>query len=146
MNSTVKGVLLVVVIAACLGFVGYRMFGGSGGGAASPTPKAEHDLYCLNCKKHYSEVMEAKDYAPLLMQGINASQKHTCPTCGKQAVVAAIKCSACGEWVPSPGMQGVGRPVMNGPRGPRGPVGPTCPKCGKPLQMPKLGSPPPAAE
>lgn len=133
MNSTVKAVLLVVVIAACLGFVVFRMMGGKkasgGGGGAS----SEKDLYCLECKKPYKAKVEDNVFMPLQMGGEKASPKHTCPTCGKQAGVAAIKCASCGELVPSPGMQS----MMMGGAGPgaAGMKKPACPKCGKPLTM-----------
>lgn len=131
MNSTVKAVLLVVVIVACLGFVVMRLVGGGkkGGGAAGPA--TEKDMYCLDCKKAYKATIEDNLYMPLQMGGEKASPKHTCPTCSKQSGVAAIKCSSCGELVPSPGMQMM---MMGGGPG-AGMKKPACPKCGKPLTM-----------
>lgn len=139
MSGSVKTVLLVVVIIACLGFVVFRLTrgsGGSSGGAAAATAEESKDLYCTDCKTHYTAVLKREQYMPLFVMGANASPKHTCTACGKPAGVAAIKCAACGEWVPSPGTQGMNRPGGPG----AGPGAPTCPKCKKPLQMPQMGA------
>jgi len=128
MNSTVKVALLVVVIVACLGFVVFRLVGGKPkGGPGAPGVGVERDLYCMECKKGYKASLDESIYMPLLMGGQNVNPKHTCPNCGKAAGVAALKCAACGEIVPSPGMQG-----MMGGAGGRS-KGITCPKCKKPL-------------
>ncbi len=142
MSNAAKTALLVAVIVICLGFVVYRLARGSGsgagGGPAEGASEAQRDLYCLECKEHYTAALKREEYGPLFMAGTNAATKHTCPKCGKQAGVAAVKCKACGEWVPSPGTQGMNRPGMGGPAGARGPAAPVCPKCKKPLEMPRF--------
>ncbi len=131
MNSTVKVTLLVIVIAACLGFIVYRSFGSKGKGAADgAVVSAEREMYCLECKTAYKTTLDESAYMPLLMGGQNANPKHTCPNCGKAGGVAAIKCASCGEVVPSPGMQSM---MMPGPGG--RPKAPPCPKCKKPLTL-----------
>jgi len=146
MSGPVKTVLLAVVILACLGFVVFRLTrssgsGGSGGGGGGAEAAAEstRDLYCTECKTHYTAVLKREQYMPLFVMGANASPKHTCTACGKPGGVAAIKCAACGEWVPSPGTQGLNRPGGKGGPAGGGPASPPCPKCKKPLQMPPMG-------
>ena len=141
MDNKVKGAILAVVIVACLGFVGYRMFGGGGQGGAGSESEADRDLYCTQCRKHYTAAVSESLYAQLMMAGMNAGTKATCPDCSQAAAVAAVNCGACGEWVPSPG-SGSGSGSSRGPRS-RGPV---CPACKKPLVLPTPGSQAPAAE
>ena len=139
MNKTVKTAILAVVIVACLAFVGYRVFSGGSAESGEKSPAAvvaERDFYCLKCKKHVMAPMIEGKYTQMMMSGINAGTKFTCPECSQPAAVPAILCPSCKEWVPSPG-SGSGS-------GGRKPV---CPKCKKPITLPSPGSSaPPAAK
>ncbi len=138
MNNTVKVVVLVLVIVVCLGFVIARLAGGKKGAAAGGGGSQERDMYCLECKKAYKATLDDQKFMPLQMGGENANPKDTCPNCGKQAGVAAIKCPNCGNLVPSPGMQAM---MMASGGMPGGGKKPVCPVCKKPLAMnPGMGS------
>ena len=130
MNSTVKVVVLVVVIVACLGFVVMRFTGGGGKAGPGMSEAGEKDMYCLECKKPYKAKLSESEATPLMMAGTQANPKHTCPTCGKAAGVCAVKCAACGALVPSPGMQ-----MLMMPAGANGMKPPKCPACGKVLKV-----------
>ncbi|MBN2450768.1 MAG: hypothetical protein JXR77_10290 [Lentisphaeria bacterium] len=128
MNSNVKVIVLIVVIALCLGFVVMRLVGGKGGGGGGAvSADTELQMICLECKQPYTAKVSQDMAMPLQMAGTKAEPKHQCPNCGKSAGVAAVKCAACGALVPSPGMQAMN---MMGP----GMKPPLCPACKKPLK------------